>query len=90
MQFIFSMPVLIRHLWQLKTVVFLHWCLICAVLLGLLKMNAFKPVYLRLNHCIGMKIKSKCLNGLNLIRRSKSCTKKCLIKIAFKDTITAA
>jgi hypothetical protein len=22
-----------RHLWQLKTVVFLHWCLICAVLL---------------------------------------------------------
>jgi hypothetical protein len=24
---------LIRHLWQLKTVLFLHWCLICAVLL---------------------------------------------------------
>jgi hypothetical protein len=24
----FSMPVLIRHLWQLKTVVFLHGCLI--------------------------------------------------------------
>jgi len=21
---------LIRHLWQLKTVVFLHWCLLCA------------------------------------------------------------
>ncbi len=31
MKFIFSMPVLIRHLWQLKTVVFLHWCLICTV-----------------------------------------------------------
>ncbi len=29
--FIFSTPVLIRHMWQLKTVVFLHWCLICAV-----------------------------------------------------------
>jgi len=29
---IFSTPVLIRHLWQLKTVVFLTWCLICAVL----------------------------------------------------------
>ncbi len=29
----FSTPVLIRHLWQLKTVVFLHWCLIRAVLL---------------------------------------------------------
>jgi hypothetical protein len=27
----FLTPVLIRHLWQLKTVVFLHWCLICAV-----------------------------------------------------------
>ncbi len=29
----FSMPVLIKHLWQLETVVFLHWCLIRAVLL---------------------------------------------------------
>ncbi len=33
MLFIFSTPVLIQHLWQLKTVVFLHWCLIHAVLL---------------------------------------------------------
>ncbi len=33
MLFNFSTPVLIRHLWQPKTVVFLHWCLICAVLL---------------------------------------------------------
>ncbi len=32
MMFIFSTPVLIRHLWQLKTVVFLPWCLIHAVL----------------------------------------------------------
>jgi hypothetical protein len=31
--FIFSTPVLIRHLRQLETVVFLHWCLILAVLL---------------------------------------------------------
>ncbi len=31
MVFIFSTPVLIRHLWQLKTVVSLHWCLICTV-----------------------------------------------------------
>jgi hypothetical protein len=31
--FIFSTPVLLRHLWQLKTVVCLHWCLIHAVLL---------------------------------------------------------
>ncbi len=33
MSFIFSTPVLIRHLWQLKKVVFLHWFLICALLL---------------------------------------------------------
>jgi hypothetical protein len=31
MLFIFSTPDLIRNLWQLKTAVFLHWCLICAV-----------------------------------------------------------
>ncbi len=31
MLFILSTPMLIRHLWQLKTVVFLHWCQICAV-----------------------------------------------------------
>ncbi len=30
----FSMPVFIRHLWQLNTVVLLHWCLIHAVLSG--------------------------------------------------------
>ncbi len=33
MLFIFSAQVLIRYMWQLKTVVFLHRCLICAVLL---------------------------------------------------------
>jgi len=30
----FLTPVLIRHLWQLKTVVFLHRYLICAIPLG--------------------------------------------------------
>ncbi len=34
MLFIFSMSVLIRHLWQLKTVVFQHRCLIHAVILA--------------------------------------------------------
>jgi hypothetical protein len=29
----FLTPVLIRHLWQLRTVVFLHCCLICTVLM---------------------------------------------------------
>jgi len=32
MLLIFSTPVLIRPPCQLKTVVFLHWCLICAVM----------------------------------------------------------
>ncbi len=36
MLLIFTTPVLIRHLWQLKKVVILHWCLIHAVLLHLL------------------------------------------------------
>ncbi len=31
MLFILSTPELIRNLWQLKTAVFLHWCLLCAV-----------------------------------------------------------
>ncbi len=32
--FIFSTPVLIRHLWQLNTAVFLQWCLMCSVILA--------------------------------------------------------
>jgi hypothetical protein len=30
----FLTPELIRHLWELKTIVVLHWCIICTVLLG--------------------------------------------------------
>ena len=44
MLLIFSTPVLIRHLWQLKTVVFLHWCLICAALLNLAIWVAQQPI----------------------------------------------
>ncbi len=32
--FIISTPVLIRHLWQLKAVVFIYWYLICVILLS--------------------------------------------------------
>ncbi len=32
-----SNPMLIRHLWRLKTVVFLHRCLICALILHFIK-----------------------------------------------------
>ncbi len=35
MSYIFSPPVLIRHLWQLKTAVCLNWCLISALLLDI-------------------------------------------------------
>ncbi len=31
----FLTPVLIKHLFQVKTVVFLNWCIICAILLSL-------------------------------------------------------
>jgi hypothetical protein len=34
MLFIFSIPVTMTYLCQLKTVVFQHWCLMCIVLLG--------------------------------------------------------
>jgi hypothetical protein len=33
--------VLIRHMWQLKTVVFLHWCLISTVVLQLTLLTNF-------------------------------------------------
>jgi hypothetical protein len=39
--FIFSTPVLIRHLWQLKTVVFLNWCLKFAILLEIMCLVIF-------------------------------------------------
>jgi len=38
----FSTPELIRHLWQLKTIVFLHLYLICAVLLGFNETDTLK------------------------------------------------
>jgi len=41
MWFIFQTPELIRNLWQLKTAVFLHWCLICAVPLSTDDGNVF-------------------------------------------------
>ncbi len=45
MKFIFSTPVLIRHLWQLKTVVFRHWCLILTVTLSPLLVAAKLQIY---------------------------------------------
>jgi hypothetical protein len=51
--FIFCAPVLIRHPWQLKTVVSLHWCLICANLLHRKLKNGFPLPHTKLKaeHC---------------------------------------
>ncbi len=45
MLFIFSTPVLIRHLWQLKTVVFLHQCLIHALQIALIISHPFQNYF---------------------------------------------
>jgi len=45
----FSTPVLIRHLWQLKTAVFLHLCLIHTVLL--LKLYNHGNILVQYNVC---------------------------------------
>ncbi len=57
MLFIFPTPALIRHLWQLITVVFLHRCLIHAFILELTQMH---------NHSIlGNQLRHKKYNFLN-------------------------
>ncbi len=52
MFFILSTPVLIRHLWQLKTVVFLHWCLICTVPLAAAKKKKKETLINALEHVV--------------------------------------
>ncbi len=49
MLFIFSTPVLIRHLWQLKKVVLLHCCFIRAVLLLNLASDEHSSLFLTIN-----------------------------------------
>ncbi len=44
MLFIFSTPELIRNLWQLKTAVFLHWCLFRALPIEHVKSNFYTLV----------------------------------------------
>jgi hypothetical protein len=45
--------VLIRHLWLPKTVVFVHWCLICAVLLTI-DMQRLSHMYIKRNVFFGL------------------------------------
>jgi hypothetical protein len=51
MLLIYSTPVLIRHLWQLKTIIFLHWFLICPVLLVATPPKGQRQVQSRLRFC---------------------------------------
>jgi hypothetical protein len=59
MLFIFSTSVLIRHLWQLKTIVFLHECLIHIVQLqdAIAQVIYYKKTYNNLKgYRVGLKI----------------------------------
>ena len=80
---------LIGHLWHLKTVVFLHWCLLCAVLLGLNATNMnvqFKTDYWVLRESIyAQNVYSVSeINGANLNKKYGiewgSITESCLNK----------
>jgi len=78
MLFIFSTPMLITHLWQLETVVFLHWCLICAVLLPNKQLCPTEKIYLKL-HLLGQVFFRK----VSLIEAMT----KCLRHLGRRDTI---
>ncbi len=61
MLFIFSTPVLSRHLWQLKTVYSLHWCLICSALLALPRVENTIQFFTRYLNLESQAIFSWCL-----------------------------
>jgi hypothetical protein len=73
----FSTPELIRHLWKLKTIVFLHWCLICAVLLEGLSDASFLgklqvlPANVRLDRKVIAKYKHSSLFNLVISNAGK-------------------
>jgi hypothetical protein len=58
----FLTPALNRYLWQIKTVVFLHWCLICTVLLHTL-LNQFYTSQVMLHHLLLLK-RSQCFREI--------------------------
>ncbi len=73
MLFIFSTPVLVRHLWQLKTVVFLHWCLIRADLLSFCQLaisytyHFSELPYHRLEHFINLPFYQLAFHQLHIL-----------------------
>jgi len=55
----FLTPLLFRHLWQLKTVIFLHWCLIRALLLVSSVQTFSKSNWERLRRVVWIQWKSR-------------------------------
>jgi hypothetical protein len=66
----FFTPVLIRHLWQLKTVFFLHWCLICPVLLTTLAKAKAKIWSITYDHNRSFKILATVITIINYDRKT--------------------
>jgi hypothetical protein len=55
----FFNTVLIRHMWLFKKVVFLHWCLLCTVPLGLNEADTMEHCALKnVNNCLNANIYS--------------------------------
>ncbi len=72
MAFIFSTPVLIRHLWLLKAAVFLHRCLLTAFILHnldfMVKAGHYKGSALRVGHSQDRNLGRIALHRLKLNR----------------------
>ncbi len=80
MQFIFSTPVLIRHLCQLKTAVFLHRCLICTVPLESFKTQQAKSIELLFASVVQIvfKVKGKHRTKRSIFHHSVVCVCVCM------------
>jgi hypothetical protein len=76
----FSTPVFIRHMWQLKTVVFLHWCLKHALLL-IADYSEIGPHSLDGSACYQFKL-------LRLLKKLKERMKQILGFQTCKDTMS--
>ena len=80
----FFITMLIRHLWQLETIVFLHWCLICTVPLNPINL-VFKNykilLYFYLNKCVFNLHQSSVQNLVQVVKfRSGNVQSCCLNK----------
>ncbi len=65
----FNTSVLIKHLWQLMTVVFLHWCLICALPLDQWVRVLLIELYHSLDGANNHKYKLLCFLKTNILAK---------------------